>query len=100
MSEVPGRAEAHLHRYADLDRFWIYRTPDTQPGVINYADSFGQAWTLMEDDDEFVEQCLNLLESRGCPVFDDVSKMQAHAERLAVQVQQQGSGNTMPDSGR
>ncbi len=83
MSDSLDRAEAHLRQYASLDRFWIYRTPSTQPGVINYADSLGRAWTLMEDDEPLLEECLRLLESSGCPVFGDASEMRVHAERFA-----------------
>ncbi len=84
MSETLFHAEAHLRQYAPLERFWIYRTPQTQPGLIHYADSLGKAWVLMEDDEVVLDQCIKVLESKGCPVFDDVSAMDIHAERIAT----------------
>jgi len=80
-----AHVEKHLCEYAELDQFWILKTNHIQPGLIHYLDSQGAAFTLMDDDDDRVEQCLELLESRGCPVFDDVIEMDKYAAELARQ---------------
>lgn len=77
-----SKAEAHLKRFAPLSRFWIYRTEHTAPGLIHYSDQDGRAWTLMEDDEDLLDACIALLESRGCSVFDDVESMDDYAARL------------------
>jgi hypothetical protein len=77
-----SRAEDHLKRFAPLERFWIYRTEHAAPGLIHYSDQDGKAWTLMEDDEDLLDSCIELLESRGCSVFDDVESMDAYVSRL------------------
>lgn len=88
MNDTLARAEAHLRQYADLDRFWILKTKHIQPGLIHYLDAHGTAFNLMDDNDDRVVQCIELLESRNCPVFDDVAAMDKYAEQLARAVKQ------------
>ncbi|MDB5391345.1 MAG: hypothetical protein JWM11_6991 [Planctomycetaceae bacterium] len=82
MNHMPTQAENHLLQFADLDRFWIFRSADIQPGLIHFGDSLGQAMILMMDDENLLEQCIALLESRDCPVFDDIALMDSYAERF------------------
>ena len=84
MNENLASTEAHLRRYAELDRFWILRTKHIQPGLIHYSDSHGNAFALMDDNDDRVEQCIKLLESKNCPVFDDVAVMDQYAQEIAA----------------
>ncbi len=80
------RAEVHLRQFASLERFWIYRTEHTAPGLIHYSDRDGKAWTLLEDDEDLLDYCVALVESRGCPVFSDIESMDAYAGRLGPSV--------------
>lgn len=81
MSKLLADAEKHLRQYAQLSDFWLLRTPHIQPGLIHYFDAEGRAFVLMDDDDNRVEQCVALLEARGCPVFEDVAAMDSFIER-------------------
>jgi hypothetical protein len=77
------RAEAHLRRFAPLERFWIYRTEHTAPGLIHYSDQDGKAWALLEDDEDLLDCCIALLESRGCSVFNDIESIYSYSSRLS-----------------
>jgi hypothetical protein len=79
-----SRAMTHLQKFAPLERFWIYRTAHTLPGLIHYSDQSGKAWTLMEDDEDMLDQCIAVLEARGCPIFSDIDPMDAYARQLAL----------------
>lgn len=72
-------ASDSLRQHADLDRFWLLETNRIQPGLIHYLDAQGQAFTLMDDDDERVERCVTLLTSKNYPVFDDITAMDKYA---------------------
>ena len=78
------RAMTHLQKFAPLERFWIYRTEHTLPGLIHYSDQSGKAWTLMEDDEDVLAQCIAVLEGRGCPVFSEIDSMDAYARQFAL----------------
>ena len=86
MKEKMACAEAHLRHFAELYRFWIFKAKDIQPGLIHYLDSQGKAFVLMDDNNERVEECIELLGSRNCTVFDDADAMDKYAEQLAKTV--------------
>lgn len=73
-----SRIRSYLEGLAPLENFWIYKTEKTTPGLINYY-SNGQSWTLMDDDEDRLDACLVFLESIGCPIFENVDAMIAHA---------------------
>jgi len=69
-------AELYLKSFADLSRFWICR------GLIYYVDAHGTSFVMMDDDDERVDVCIELLESMNCRVFSDIDEMDRYAEQL------------------
>ena len=50
------KVESYLLAYADLDCFFITVGRDIENGLIGYVDRKGNAWTLMEDDDQHVDE--------------------------------------------
>ena len=82
MNENAIDTKSHLLQYADLRLFWILRTDHIQPGLIHYLGSDGTAYTLMDDDDERVEKCIEFLEDMSNPVFTDVNEMDSYAAQL------------------
>lgn len=75
--------ERDLQQFAELGRFWIFRNSEIQPGLVEYADSDGRAWVMMDDDSTRVDACIRFLEARGCPVFGDANEVLAHVASLA-----------------
>ncbi len=82
MTQNAINTKSHLLQYADLSLFWILRTDYIQPGLIHYLGSDGTAHTLMDDDDERVEKCIEFLEGMGNPIFADVNEMDSYAAHI------------------
>ena len=76
--------KSYLLQFADLKQFWILRTEHIQPGLIHYLGSDGTAYVMMDDDDQRVERCIELLENMGCPIFADVREMDSYAATLGA----------------
>jgi hypothetical protein len=75
--------EEFLLEVGPLEHFFILRTPVTQPGLITWVDLDGQAYFLIVKDDR-LDECLEFLESRGCPVVDDPHQVDTVARRLVA----------------
>ena len=75
--------------YSELNCFYITCGPTIDGGLIGYVDRSGSAWTLMEDDDNWVDACIVYLKSQvPVPVINDHRK-----ERLVQFVQNHLSPN-------
>jgi|GEM_PF-5573699 len=73
---------AYLLSMAELDGFYVFRSSSIQPGLICYVDRSGADWSLMEDDDAFVEACILYLARIGVPVFEEHGSEQGHVAKL------------------
>jgi glutamine cyclotransferase len=67
----------YLKHYAELGDYYLHKFNSTDTCLINYFDKEGQGWSLMEDDDAFVERCVDFLRRNNAPEFDDVEEMKA-----------------------
>lgn len=67
--------EKYLESHSRLDSFYVFCLDGTNPGLIHYFDEQGQSWSLMEDDDLLVNDCLQYLKENGSPLFEDVEEM-------------------------
>jgi hypothetical protein len=68
----------YLESMAPLSCFWTYNY-----ALIHYW-SDGQAWTIMDDDESRVDDCLEFLLSISCPNFHDRASMIEHIAALAA----------------
>lgn len=66
----------YLLSHADIQSFYITRFGDTGCGLINYFDSHGKNWCLMEDDDQLVADAMEFLRNHGAPLFMDMNALQ------------------------
>jgi len=75
----------YLQSLSELDSFYVFCVNGSEPGLIHYLDSDGESWSLMEDDNELVDACLEYLMEMGAPIFDDVDKLKAfESERTSA----------------
>jgi hypothetical protein len=81
------KIESYLLAYADLDCFFITVGQGIENGLIGYVDRKGSAWTLMEDDDEHVDDCLEYLRSIRSPEFDSSDKEEAFIKSIQDRLQ-------------
>jgi hypothetical protein len=56
---------AYLLSYAPIESFYI-------TGVINFFDSSGKVWCLMEADDDVASDAVEFLKKNGAPCFEDI----------------------------
>lgn len=66
----------YLLSHAEIGAFYITCFDDSSSGLINYFDSQGKNWCLMEDDDELVADSVVFLKKQGTPVFRNISAAQ------------------------
>jgi|688.fasta_scaffold24114_10 hypothetical protein len=85
------KVESYLLAYADLDCFFITVGRDIENGLIGYVDRKGNAWTLMEDDDQHVDDCLAYLRSIGAPEFDSTEKEVSFIKSVQYRLQMHSS---------
>lgn len=83
MNDKQSSIEDYLLQFASLDQFLILNSNHFQPGLVYFIDSQGTAFALMDDDDDRVEQCVKFLESKNCPIFDDVLSLKKHTEQFS-----------------
>ena len=62
---------AYLLGHAPIENFYVTCLNSSSEGVINYFDSEGRAWCLMEDDDTLAADAIIFLKAKGVPVFYD-----------------------------
>lgn len=79
---MTDRAREYLESMAPLPSFWIYRSVSVAPGLIHYQSLDGQIWTLMEDNEALLDECLQLLLDNDCIVFTEDKTMMSHIEHL------------------
>ena len=65
---------SYLQAFADLSCFYIIVGREIRGGLIGYVDRNGRAWTLMEDDEELADACLEFLRGLPAPEFDSTDK--------------------------
>ncbi|MET1255833.1 hypothetical protein [Aliikangiella maris] len=65
----------YLESLAKLEDFYMHKFIESGRHLIHYFDGQGQSWALMEDDDQFVELCIEYLVKYGAPTFVDVEEM-------------------------
>ncbi|MAX38772.1 MAG: hypothetical protein CME33_19620 [Gimesia sp.] len=75
-------AKLFLEQFAQLDKFYVFKAPTIQGGLICYLAADGKAYSMMDDNDERVEKCIAFLEKMDCPVFSTVEEIDAHIARL------------------
>lgn len=66
----------YLWNHADIQAFYVTCFGNSGCGVINYFDSHGKNWCLMEDDDELAADAVEFLRHHGAPFFKDISAVQ------------------------
>lgn len=66
----------YLLSHADIQSFYITCFGDSGCGLINYFDSQGKNWCLMEDDDQLAADAIEFLRNHGAPFFKDINSLQ------------------------
>lgn len=66
----------YLLSHAEINAFYVTRFNKSGSGLINYFDSDGKNWCLMEDDDALVSDALEFLKENRVPIFYDVTAAQ------------------------
>jgi hypothetical protein len=66
----------YLSSHADIQSFYVTCLGDSGDGLINFFDSRGKNWCLMEDDDQLVADAMEFLRSHGAPFFRDMNALQ------------------------
>jgi hypothetical protein len=61
---------AYLLNHAEIRAFYV------STGLIHFIDTNGQAWCLMEDDDDLVSDALQFLKIQGAPFLDEIGAAQ------------------------
>lgn len=70
----------YLKAHAELDAFYIFNVESSRPGLIQYFDSAGESWSLMEENDDLVNACLSYFSDQEASVFRDVDALKAFEE--------------------
>jgi hypothetical protein len=76
----------YLLSHAEIGSFYITCLDDSSSGLINYLDSDGKNWCLMEDDDELIADSVEFLKKQGVPLFNDINAAQEFEDRHGVSV--------------
>lgn len=66
----------YLLSYAEIESFYITYLKNSSSALINYFDSKGKNWCLMEDDDELVSDAVEFLRNIGVPFFENIRVVQ------------------------
>lgn len=66
----------YLLSHAEIGSFYITCVKGKDSALINYFDSNGGNWCLMEDDDELVSDSVLFLRNNGAPFFDNINAAQ------------------------
>ncbi|MEO0443115.1 MAG: hypothetical protein AAFZ92_05155 [Pseudomonadota bacterium] len=76
----------YLKHYAELENYYLHKFNSTDTCLINYFDKDGQGWSLMEEDDAFVERCVDFLRRNNAPEFDDMEKMKVFESEKSASI--------------
>lgn len=70
----------YLLSHVKIESFYVTCIKNHSSALINYFDSNGQNWCLMEDDDELVSDSVIFLKNSGAPFFEDIGAAQKFEE--------------------
>lgn len=62
----------YLLSHAAIENFYITCLGASDAESLNYFDSTGKTWYLMEDDEILIHDAIKFLKSKGTPIFYDV----------------------------
>lgn len=68
--------QEYLLSHAEIGAFYITSLDNSSCGLINYFDSNGKTWCLMEDNDELVADAVEFLKNHGARLFENISAAQ------------------------
>lgn len=80
----------YLLAHAEIKSFYVTCLHGSSAGLINYFDSNGKNWCLMEDDDNLVSDAVEFLKTYGAPHFEDIKLVQQFEKNWG---QQMGNAN-------
>lgn len=66
----------YLLSHAEIRAFYVSCIGGVGSGLINYFDSQGKNWCIIEDDDVLNEDAIVFLKGQGVPFFDDINELQ------------------------
>jgi hypothetical protein len=70
-----GEVRQYLLSHAPIESFYI-------TSEINFFDSTGKSWCLMEDDDDLVSDAVEFLKRSGAPCFKDIDTAREFEENM------------------
>ena len=74
----------YLLGYAAIENFYVTCLGAPGEELINYFDSAGKAWCLMEDDDILISDAIIYLKAKGAPIFYDATSLKEFEKLKSV----------------
>lgn len=75
--------QEYLELTAPLENYYIFQVYENKnSSVISYINKNGIAFSVMDDNDERVEICIDFLKRHGAPVFKTIEEENAYIEEF------------------
>lgn len=68
--------QEYLLSHAEIQAFYITCLNKSSSGLINYFDSSGKNWCLMEDNDDLFADAVEFLKNHGAPFCENINAVQ------------------------